>query len=134
MISAKHLPRLMRAPAPLWMLEILVSFLTIIFISTHILQVLVNHLFIISLTSAIKESTCHRTVLKYLFMHLCLQNWIIAMLYSMAYRTTKLKSYSTSRMPLLVSSLFQENMKSTHYTYFVKSSLAENSTLHVQVF
>ena len=37
-------------------------------------------------------------------MHLCLQNWIIAILYSMAFRTTKLKSYSTSRMPLLFSS------------------------------
>ena len=58
--------------------------------------------------------TCHRTVLKYLFMHLCLQKWIIAILYSMAYRTTKLKSYSTSRMPLLVSSLFQENMNTLH--------------------
>ena len=56
-----------------------------------------------------------------------------ALLYGLPnYQIKKLQHVQNAAARLI--RLFQENMKSTHYTYFVKSSLAENSTLHVQVF
>ena len=59
----------MRPSAPHRRRQILVSFLTIIFVSTNMLQVFANHLFTISVTSAVKGSTCHRLLLKYCLVH-----------------------------------------------------------------
>ena len=45
---------------------------------------------------------CHRTLLKYLqFMHLYVQNWIIAILYSMTYRTTKLQQFQNAAIRII---------------------------------
>ena len=82
--------------------------------NAHIQSVCESSFYHLHSISYIRE--CQSSSTTEILVHgLYLQNWIIAILYSMAYRTIKLKSYSTSRgMPLLVSSLFQENMNTLH--------------------
>ena len=96
-------------------LEILVSFLTIILISTHILQVFVNHLFIISLTDQVyKEVPAieHYWITFHAFVSSKL-DYCNSLLYGLPNYQIKKLHHVQNAAARIVSLLFQENMNTS---------------------
>ena len=97
-------------------IHVLVSFLTIIFISTHVASICKSSFYHLHNISSIRKYQCHQPLLKYLFTHFVPSKLITAILYSTAYQTTAPNKKVIARPECCRSPHQSFNKTQTHYT------------------